>query len=88
MDESPGKMYALATALSTLAIVAVVLRFYERRIKKMSPSWDDYLVVLALVRVPLGVYCTVLIVDLFHHTRNRFPLSGRQSVCLWVRFPR
>ncbi|KAM0798588.1 hypothetical protein BDR22DRAFT_823268 [Usnea florida] len=36
MDESPGKMYALATALSILAIVAVNLRFYARRIKKIS----------------------------------------------------
>ena len=51
MDESPGKMYALATVLTILAIVAVVLRFYARKIKKVKPSWDDYLVVLALVIV-------------------------------------
>ena len=49
MDESPGKMYALATTLSILATVAVILRFYARRIKKVHPSWDDCLVVLALV---------------------------------------
>lgn len=49
MGETPGKMYALATVLSILAIVAVTLRFYSRRIKKVSPSWDDFSVVLALV---------------------------------------
>ena len=49
MGETPGKMYALATVLSILAIVAVALRFYSRRIKKVSPSWDDFCVVLALV---------------------------------------
>ena len=53
MEESPGKMYALATVLSILATVAVILRFYARRIKKVHLSWDDYLVVLALVRSPL-----------------------------------
>ncbi|CAF9929271.1 MAG: hypothetical protein ALECFALPRED_004287 [Alectoria fallacina] len=49
MIESPGKMYALASVLTILAIVAVILRFYARRIKKIRPSWDDYLIVLALV---------------------------------------
>ena len=54
MDESPGKMYALATVLTILAIVAVVLRFYARRIKKVRPSWAEYLIVLALVMFPFG----------------------------------
>ena len=49
MAETPGKMYALASVLTVLAIVAVVLRFYSRRIKKVGVSWDDYLIVLALV---------------------------------------
>lgn len=53
MEESPGKMYALAAVLTLLAIVAVMLRFYARRIKKICPSWDDYLVVLAMVTRPL-----------------------------------
>ena len=51
MTETPGKMYALASVLTVLAIVAVVLRFYSRRIKKVGVSWDDYLIVLALVGV-------------------------------------
>ena len=49
MAETPGKMYALAFVLTVLAIVAVFLRFYSRRIKKVGASWDDYLIVLALV---------------------------------------
>ena len=49
MVESPGKMYALATVLTLLAILAIILRFWARRVKKVRPSWDDYLIVLALV---------------------------------------
>ena len=57
MGESPGKMYALASVLTILAIVTVVLRFYSRRIKKIRLSWDDYLITLALV----GLSTVVLI---------------------------
>ena len=49
MAETPGKMYALASVLTVLAILAVILRFYSRRIKKVGASWDDYLIVLGLV---------------------------------------
>lgn len=49
MAESAGKMYALATVLSLLAIVATGLRFYARRIKQASLSWDDYMILPALV---------------------------------------
>ena len=49
MGESPGKMYALASVLTILAIVAVMLRFYSRRIKKIYLSWDDHFIVLASV---------------------------------------
>ena len=49
MVETPGKMYALATVLTLLAILAIILRFWARRVKKVRPSWDDYLIVLALV---------------------------------------
>jgi len=51
MGESPAKMYMLATALTVLAILSVVLRFYARHIKKASLAWDDYLVLLAMVRM-------------------------------------
>ena len=49
MGETPGKMYALATALTLLAIVAVLLRLYARKIKKTVLTWDDYLIIFALV---------------------------------------
>ena len=49
MGESPGKMYALASVLTILAIVAVILRLCSRRIKKICLSWDDYFIMLALV---------------------------------------
>ena len=42
-------MYALATVLMVLAIGAVCLRFYARRIKKAGIEWDDYLIIPALV---------------------------------------
>lgn len=49
MEESPGKMYALAAVLSSLATLATGLRFYSRYIKKAGFSWDDYTVLPALV---------------------------------------
>ena len=49
MDETPGKMYALAIVLTVLAILAVALRFYARRIKKVATAWDDYMILPALV---------------------------------------
>ena len=49
MPESAGKMYALASVLSFLAILATVLRFYARRVKQASLSWDDYMILPALV---------------------------------------
>lgn len=48
--ETPGKMYALAAVLSLLAIVAVLLRFYARRLLKTSRiDIDDYMILPALV---------------------------------------
>lgn len=49
MAESAGKMYALAVVLSLLAIVFTTLRFYARRIKQAALSWDDYMILPALV---------------------------------------
>lgn len=49
MGETPGKMYALATVLTILPAVAVVLRIYARKIKKAILGWDDYLIIFALV---------------------------------------
>ncbi len=50
ITETPGKMYALAAVLSVLAIVAVVLRFYSRRLLKTARiEMDDYMILPALV---------------------------------------
>lgn len=49
-SETPGKMYALAAILSVLAIIAVILRFYARRLlKSASIEIDDYMILTALV---------------------------------------
>ena len=52
MNILTGSMYALAVLLTLLAVVAVLLRFYARVIKKAGIACDDYLIVLALVRLP------------------------------------
>ncbi|CAL8576045.1 hypothetical protein XPA_001936 [Xanthoria parietina] len=49
MEESPGKIYALTVVLTSLATVAVGLRFYSRHIKKAGLSWDDWAVLPALL---------------------------------------
>ena len=50
MAESAGRMYALAIILSLLAMIATAMRFYARRIKQATLSWDDYMILPALVR--------------------------------------
>ena len=80
MVESPGKMYALATVLTTLAIVAVILRFYSRRIKKVPPSWDDYLIVLALVRFPHPILMSALL-DLQICASDRSAPLAQECAC-------
>ena len=52
--ESAGKMYALAIVLGLLAIAATTMRFYARRMKQASLSWDDYMILPALVRYALS----------------------------------
>ncbi len=47
---SPVGLYILSTVLIITATLATALRFQARRIKKATPSWDDWLIVLALVR--------------------------------------
>lgn len=50
MAESPGKMYAIATVMTLLAMTAIGLRFYARRIKQTKLMWDDYMILPAMVR--------------------------------------
>ena len=49
MGETPGKMYALAVVLTLLAVLAVVLRLYARKLMNVILAWDDYLILFALV---------------------------------------
>ena len=49
MAETPGKMYAIATILSLLAVLAVGLRFKARQLRKADIAFDDYTIALALV---------------------------------------
>ena len=57
MAESAGKMYALAVILSLLAMMATAMRFYARRIKQATLSWDDYMILPALVRFAILKDC-------------------------------
>lgn len=50
MAETPGKMYALATVMTLLAMVAIGLRFHARRIKRTRLMWDDFMILPAMVR--------------------------------------
>ena len=49
MDESPGKMYALTAVFMIIALIAVPLRFYTRRLQSMQLGLDDWLMLPALV---------------------------------------
>ncbi|MCJ1451294.1 hypothetical protein MMC28_001630 [Mycoblastus sanguinarius] len=71
MEETPGKMYALAAVLTTLAIVAVLLRFYARHIKKVHLAWDDYMILPALlftIGTGLCMFTGTAFGDLGRHT--------------------
>ncbi|KAL2058302.1 hypothetical protein ABVK25_001028 [Lepraria finkii] len=72
MSNLAGVMYALAVILTFLAVVAVLLRFYARRIKKATIACDDYLIFLALVFTVATGICMVIgiaIGDLGRHTQ-------------------
>lgn len=49
MAETPALMYTLAIILTVLAFSVIVLRFYARYIKKAGFSWDDYMILPAMV---------------------------------------
>ena len=43
------QIYAIAASMTVLAVLAIVLRFYARQLKKTSLSWDDYMILPAMV---------------------------------------
>ena len=72
--ETPGKMYALATILTILALVAVILRLYARRRKKARLSWDDYFIILAFLftlAIAICMYIGSALGDLARHTQTK-----------------
>ena len=54
MADTPGKMYAIAILLTLLAMVAIGLRFYTRHIKKAKYSYDDYMILPAMVSISIS----------------------------------
>lgn len=50
-DEGP-QLDAITIAVFTLAVVAVTLRFLARVLIKAPIWWDDFLILVALVRIP------------------------------------
>ncbi|CAD6592794.1 MAG: hypothetical protein ASARMPRED_006723 [Alectoria sarmentosa] len=83
MAESAGKMYALATVLSILAIVAILLRFYARRVKQTALSWDDYVLLIALVcqlQISRNLRRNVLVEDLI--VKQLFTIGT--AICMFV----
>lgn len=51
MSETPQKELALGVVFSILPIPFVALRFYTRRRCRLELGWDDWLIVIALVRL-------------------------------------
>jgi hypothetical protein len=42
-------MYGIATSMTILALVAIALRFYARHVMKIGYSWDDWMMIPAMV---------------------------------------
>ena len=49
MGQSPGQVVGVTTFLTVLALIAIVLRFCARRLKKVDLGWDDYTILPAMV---------------------------------------
>lgn len=43
------EMYLIATSMTILPLIAIALRFYARNLKKTGLSWDDYMIIPAMV---------------------------------------
>ncbi|PVI01884.1 hypothetical protein DM02DRAFT_627214 [Periconia macrospinosa] len=67
MDKTPGKMYALAVLFGTLPVVAVFLRFYVRYEKGARIMWDDWAILVALIKTALGGLGQHMRVEGNHH---------------------
>ena len=54
-DDRRTDIVASTIVLAVLATVAVILRLFCRRFTNIALSWDDYLIVIGLVRVTIGI---------------------------------
>lgn len=57
MVQSPGQIVGVTTFLTVLALLAIVLRFCARRLKKVGLGWDDYTIVLAMLFTIVSAIC-------------------------------
>lgn len=57
MIQSPGQSVGVTTFLTVLALLAIVLRFCARRLKKVGLGWDDYTIVLAMLFTIASAVC-------------------------------
>ena len=48
------EIYLIASSMTVLPLIAIALRFYARSLKKTGLSWDDYLILPAMVRALLS----------------------------------
>lgn len=46
------EIYLIATCMVVLPLIAIALRFYARNLKKTGLSWDDFLILPAMVCAP------------------------------------
>lgn len=81
MDESPGKMYALAIVLTLLAVLAVALRFRARHIKRAGLASDDYMIIPALVNPASPRYCRRTTISTVIDSLRSFLQSEQRFVC-------
>ena len=49
------EIYLIATSMVVLPLIAIALRFYARNLKKTGLSWDDFLILPAMVCAPPNV---------------------------------
>lgn len=52
-------MYGIATSMTILALVAIALRFYARHIMKIGYSWDDWMMIPAMVCTLFHCLCFI-----------------------------
>jgi len=51
-DSRAPMVLAILSTLTVLSIVAVIARLVARRMSKVALWWDDYTIIVALVRTP------------------------------------